>query len=241
MPPRHPARRPQPRTNDCERIADPGSAIPVEDRVCGLGHGVVGPATLQRPRDPGQPGAEAEHLHSGEGASRRVGELQQVARVVGHRTGDVEDEDQRSHPQAPASPVELDRARRASASSRAPSGARPAVGPSGRALEAAGPPARWCQPDPGHDAPQGRQLLWRAGGERLVAEHLHVRGHQAEPGLALVVTIPRPLRVGDLQDRLRLCRRRSDRRLQRRLAARRPPRGRSDGTRGRRSGSGRGR
>ena len=109
MPPRHRPRRPQSRTNASSDSADPGAALPVEDRLGGPLHRLVGPPALELPGDPGQPGAEAEHLDPGRRALGRVGELQQVARVVGHRPRDVEDQDQRPQPQPAPTPVQLGR------------------------------------------------------------------------------------------------------------------------------------
>ena len=114
--------------------------------------------------------------------ARRVRELQQVPRVVRHRAGHVEDQDQRpqSHP-APA-PERARPARRASASSRAPSDAGPAGGPS------ASRPCGGCERRgginrmPRHDAADRSELLGRARRERLVAPELDIRRHQAELG-----------------------------------------------------------
>ena len=49
---------------------DPGAALPVDHGLGGLLQRVVRPPPVQRPGDPGQPGAEAEHLDPGRPATR---------------------------------------------------------------------------------------------------------------------------------------------------------------------------
>ena len=95
IPPRHRPRRPQSRTNASSDCADPGAALPVDHGPRRLVERRVGRLVLQLPGDPGQPGAEAEHLDP---RGRRAGPSARTAagaRVVGHRAGHVEDQDQR--------------------------------------------------------------------------------------------------------------------------------------------------
>ena len=169
-------------SSDC---ADPGAAIPVDDGPGRLLQGAVRPPVLQRLGDAGQPGAEAEHLDLGGGVLRRVRELQQVPRVVGHRAGHVEDEDQRAQPRPALAEEQLGRL--AVHPHRFPDGlAHVRDAPGAGWPRPAGSPSRRGQPDPGHDPAQGGELGGRARGERPVLERVDVRGHPAEDGLLLV-------------------------------------------------------
>ena len=112
---------------------------------------------VQRPGDPGQPGAEAEHLDPRRGPLRRVGELEQVPGVVGHRAGHVQDQDQRPQPDLAPPPVQAGRARRACASTPAPSGAGPGSGPRARP-RCGGCAAAAGSAGSGHDPAQRGQL-----------------------------------------------------------------------------------
>ena len=168
------------------------------DRLGGPGHGVVGPTAVEGLRDAGEAGAEAEHLHAGVGPAGRVGELEQVAGVVRHRAGHVEDQDQGAGAQAAPAPEQLGGL--AVGALGLPHGApqvRPRAGAALRGPAAASP--RRGEPELGHDPSHGGQLLGRAGGEGLVAQHLGVGGDQPERRLLVVAAGGRRLVGGDVQ------------------------------------------
>ncbi len=184
MPPRHRPRRPQSRTK-ASRLS-PILVPPSQSNAARAARSSAssGPPAFHRPGHPGQPGAEAEDLDPPGRAGGRMRELQQAARVVGHRARNVQDEDQRPQPDLAPPPVQPGRlAVHAHGFPDGPAGVGPGAGPGGRA--APGPAARRGQPDPGHDPAQGGQFLRRAGGERLVLERLDVRCHPAQDGLVL--------------------------------------------------------
>ena len=177
MPPRHRPRRPQSRTNASSE--SPIRVPPSQSKTAFAARSSAssGRRCSSSPCDPGQPGAEAEDLDPRRGALGRVGELQQVARVVRHRPGDVEDQDQRPQPQPATSPEQLGRlAVRAHRLAHRPAHVRSATRTGADGAPRA--PARRGQPDPLHDLAQGRELVRRAGGERLVPQRVGVGGHQ---------------------------------------------------------------
>ena len=170
-----------------ERVADPGAALPVEDR---LGRRACKASSGRRcssvAGDPGQPGAEAEHLDPRGRAPGRVGELQQVARVVRHRAGDVEDQDQRPHAAAGAAARTARPARRGSASSRAPCGAGPGRGRRARGACAGCGGAAVSAGSVGMIRRSAASSSGVQAANDLFRERRRVGGQQAEPGLALL-------------------------------------------------------
>ena len=166
-----------------------------------LFHRLVRAAALQGPGDAGQAGAEAEDLDPGVGPPGRVGELQEVPRVVRHGAGHVQDEDQWAQAQAAAPPVEaggLPVGAQGLADGAAQVGPGATLGPHGSSGTAAG----WGEADLGHDPAQRGQLVGGAGGEGLLAQELGIGRHEAESGLLLVALLGVGPGIRDLQGRL---------------------------------------
>ena len=204
-PPRHNPRRPHSRTkasSDSPIRVPPSQSNTVA--AASFERASIRPAMVELPRDPRQPRAEAEHLDFRSRPFGRVGELQEVPRVVGHRPGDVEDQDQRPHADPPAGARTARPAPRASAStpgwSARMSGARPGARGTGAPRSA----ARGRQTDPRHDPAQRRQLFGRTSGERLVLEGGRVGRHQPEHRLFLCLPLS-GLGARERQRRLRLA------------------------------------
>ena len=128
----------------------------------------------RRPRDTRQARAEAERLPATVGTQRCMREDEQRARVLAHRAGDVEDEDEPAGSEPALAPCEAGRvtARPERPAHRPAQVELPCLG----GATAARPPRRGGEPEPRHQPGELSQLLGRAGGEALVSEELEAAG-----------------------------------------------------------------
>ena len=75
-----------------DRLTDSRSTIPIQDCFSRQSHGLVGVPAVECSGDSRETCPEAEDINLRVDASGGIGELQQVARIVRHRSGDVEDQ-----------------------------------------------------------------------------------------------------------------------------------------------------
>ena len=94
-----------------ERLADPRAARPVDRERRALGQRLVGVARAHGARDVGEPRSEQEGRDAARFAER-VQEMQEQARVLAHRAGNVAERHHRRGTLAGAAKFQIDRAAR---------------------------------------------------------------------------------------------------------------------------------
>jgi hypothetical protein len=90
-----------------QAIGDARAARPVLHRAHHLADGEVGVPALQESRGAREPGAEDEALHRRFGVCERVREVQQHARILAHRAGNVGQQHQRRRARAAGAPAKV--------------------------------------------------------------------------------------------------------------------------------------
>ena len=157
---------PSRRTNSSRQTRRSACRPPSPHRRCGPVEGLVGTPVLELAGDPGQPGAEAEHLDAVGGAGRGVGELQRGCASSRPSSRTRRGSAPAAGAAAGAGAGAGRRARRAAASTRGRYGAGRACARPG-SDRSGGTAARRSQPHGAHDPPQRGELLGRAGREAL--------------------------------------------------------------------------